>query len=284
MKDLSTALQSASILLREGLEAMLVIAALAAFLRRAGAPRQLKELYLGAVVAVIASFCTAIFFEVYFNGAHDDRLEAIVMIIASGLMLYMSGWLFLRQDARSWQAHVQRSVEQALSSGTVASLAIIAFLAVFREGAETVLFLHALAATKGGWNGSLIAGLIGAAVCLVELCAAMQWLALRLPLRPFFLLTSAFLFIMGLRLIGGVVQELQEQLLVPYDAVSVPGWTILLGVNPTWEAIGAQLIVAAAAIASMIIVICRRSNDTKPTCTLTSSLTGRRTPTAAEGR
>jgi divalent metal cation (Fe/Co/Zn/Cd) transporter len=75
-----------------------------------------------------------------------------------------------------------------------------------------------------------------------------------------FLVTSAFLFIMGLRLIGGAIQELQEQLLVPYDVASVPEWIIALGVNPTWEAIGAQLIIAAAAIASMFAVHLCRSN------------------------
>src|SRR4051812_44061737 len=149
MNGFAAALQSGSILLREGLEAMLVIAALAAFLRRIGALRQVKELYLGAIAAVVASIGAAFVFEIYFNGAHDDRLEAAVMIIASGLMLYMSGWLFLRQDARSWQAHVQRSAEQAISRGTVLSIALIAFFAVFREGAETLLFLHALAGSSG---------------------------------------------------------------------------------------------------------------------------------------
>jgi high-affinity iron transporter len=252
MNDFAAALQSGSILLREGLEAMLVIAALAAFLRRIGALRQVKELYLGAIAAVVASIGAAVVFEIYFNGAHDDRLEAAVMIIASGLMLYMSGWLFLRQDASSWQTHVQRSAEQAVSRGTVLSIALIAFLAVFREGAETLLFLHALAGSSGGWSRGLLVGIIGAAVCLIGIFATMQWVALRLPLRTFFLATSAFLFIMGLHLIGGAVQEFQEQLLIPYDMISAPEWIISLGINPTWEAMGAQLIVAAVAAVSML--------------------------------
>jgi high-affinity iron transporter len=258
MNTLSVALQSGTILLREGLEAMLVIAALAAFLRRTGARAALRALYLGALLAVLASFVAAIVFEIYFNGAHDDRLEAVVMIVASALMLYMSGWLFLRQDPRVWQLQVQRSVERALSSGTAIWLALIAFLAVFREGGETVLFLHALAGTSGGWNASLVAGLIVAAVCLVALYAAMQWLALQLPLRPFFLVTSAFLFIMGLHFVGGAIQELQEQVLIPYDVALVPDWVISLGVNPTWEAIGAQLIIAIVAIVSTLVLHLRR--------------------------
>ena len=121
---------------------------------------------------------------------------------------------------------------------------------MFREGAETVLFLHALAGSNGGWNGGLIVGLIGAAVCLSGIFAAMQWVALRLPLRTFFLSTSAFLFIMGLHLIGGAMQEFQEQLLIPYDMISAPEWIISFGINATWEAIGAQLIVAVVATVS----------------------------------
>lgn len=259
MNALSAALQSGSILLREGLEAILIIAALAAFVRRAGVPRHLRELYVGALAAVVASFVAAIIFEVYLNGAHDDRIEAAVMIVASALMLYMSGWLILRRDPRAWQAELRHSAERALSSGAAASLALIAFLAVFREGAETVLFLHALASAGGGWNAALLGGLAGAAAGLVGIFAAMQWLALRIPLRPLFLFTSTFLFIMGLRLIGGAVQELQEQLYIPYDALALPDWLVVLGINPTWEAVAAQLAVAMTAVVSLLAMDSRRS-------------------------
>lgn len=258
MNAMSAAFQSGTILVREGLEAMLVVAALAAFLRRAGAVAHLRQLYLGALLAVLASFGAAIVFEMYFNGAHNDRIEAGIMLIASALMLYMSGWLFLRQDPGAWQAHVQRSAEHALTSGTSFSLALIAFLAVFREGGETILFLHALASTSGGWNAGLVVGLVTATFCLVILYGAMQWLALRLPLRPLFLVTSAFLFLMGLRFIGGAIQELQEQVLIPYDIVPAADWLIALGLNPTWEAIGTQIIVALIAVASTLALYLHR--------------------------
>jgi high-affinity iron transporter len=265
MNAWSAALQSGTILLREGLEAMLIIAALAAIVRRTGVTRQLNELYAGALLAVLVSLAAAIVFEVFLNGAHDDRLEAAAMIVASALMLYMSGWLFLRQDPRAWQAEMRHSAERALSSGTAASLALIAFLAVFREGTETVLFLHALARTVGGWSAALVGGLVGAAACLIGIYVAMQWLACRLPLRPLFLVTSIFLFVMGLRLIGGAVQELQEQLYIPYDVIALPDWLLSLGVNPTWQAIGAQLVVAGAAMLSTLLLHARRSSRTATT-------------------
>jgi high-affinity iron transporter len=258
MNSLSLALQSGGILLREGLEAILVIAALAAFLRRAGASAELKAIYIGAGLAILASMLAAVVFDVFLGGAHDDRLEAVVMLLVSVLMLYMSGWLFLRQNPKAWNATLQLSAQRAMSSGTSLSLAMIAFLAVFREGGETVLFLHALARSSGGWNGGLGIGLVAAAAGLFALYGAMQWLAFRLPLRPVFLLTSAFLFLMGLRFVGGAIQELQEQAIIPYDAVATPNWLVVLGINPTWEAFGAQFVIAAIAAGSILTMYSRR--------------------------
>ena len=258
MNGFGLALQSASILLREGLEAILVITALAAALRRGGMTTGMRPLYTGALLAILASVAAGIIFQLFFDGTHNDLMEAAVMIVAAVLMLYMSGWLFLRQDPQVWKQEINRAASKALSAGTAISLGMIAFLAVFREGAETVLFLHALAKTSGGWTGALVAGLIFAAFALAVLYGAMQWLALRLPLRPLFLVTSAFLFVMGLRFIGGAIQELQEQTLLPVDSADVPDWFISLGFNPTWEAIGVQIGIAACAALSIFLLSRRR--------------------------
>lgn len=251
MNDLGLALQSGAILLREGLEAMLIVTALAAALRRGGSVVALSALYIGSLAAVLASILAAFIFEIYFDGSHNDFVEAVVMIVASALMIYMSGWLFLRQDPRAWKKGIDQAAQKALDSGAQWSLGMIAFLAVFREGAETVLFLAALANSHGGWNSSLVAGLLAAFGALGGIYWAMQLLALRIPLRPLFMATSAFLFIMGLRFIGGAVQELQEQTLIPVDVANVPDWMIALGLNPSWEAIGAQIVIALVAGASI---------------------------------
>jgi high-affinity iron transporter len=258
MNAFSEALQSGAVLLREGLEALLVIAALAAFLTRAGVPEKVKSLYVGAGLAILASFGAAVVFELFFEGEHNDFIEAGVMVIAALLMLYMSGWMYLKQDPKAWMGELRRSAERALDSGATISLGVIAFLAVFREGGETVLFLHALAKSSGGWTFGLIAGLVVAAVGLVAIFYAIEKLALMLPLRPVFLVTSGFLFIMGLRFIGGAIQELQEQTVVSYTAAPVPHWLEQLGVNPTWEAIGTQLVIAAIAVASTLALRLRR--------------------------
>ncbi|MCJ2058211.1 FTR1 family protein [Methylobacterium sp. J-048] len=259
MDNGSTFVQAFTILFREGLEALLVIAALAAFMRRADAHHRIAPIYLGAGAAILASLGMAWVFETYYDGNHNDLIEAGVMLLAAALMFYMSGWLFLRQDPKAWQADLNRLASQALGAGTVLSLAGIAFLAVFREGAETVLFLHALARTVGGWDGSLFGGLGAAALALVALFVAMQWLALRLPLRPIFVLTSAFLFLMGLKLVGAAIQELQEQGLVSVHDDGVPAFVSDLGFNGSWEALGLQGALVLIAVAGLLVLRGRKA-------------------------
>ncbi len=259
MEGSSVFVQAFTILFREGLEALLIIAALAAFMRRAGASDRIPPIYIGAGAAALASLAMAWVFETYYDGAHSDLFEAGVMIAAAALMFYMSGWLFVRQDPKAWQADLNRMAEKALGAGTIASLGGIAFLAVFREGAETVLFLHALAKGNTGFDASLLAGLAVAFAALVAVFVAMQWLALRLPLRPMFLVTSAFLFFMGLRMVGQAFQEIQEQQLVSFTSEGVPAFVSEWGLsNGSWEALGTQFAILAVALAAGITVLMKR--------------------------
>ena len=254
MNLLSSALQSGAILLREGLEAMLIVAVLAGVLTKSGAGARVRLLYLGAGVALVASLGMAVVFAYLFNGAHNDWLEAGVMAVAAGLMFYMSGWLYLKQDPRSLAAHLKQGADKAALTGAGFSFFSLAFLAVFREGAETMLFLQALAKTEGGWNLGLALGLAGACALLALSYAVMRRATLKLPLRPVFLVTSAFLFVMGLRFVGAAVQELQEQQLVGFDEAPFGAALSSLGFNPTWEALGPQLaLILIAALAALAL-------------------------------
>jgi high-affinity iron transporter len=253
--------EAAIILLREGLEALLVIAALAAYLSKSQAQDRLPALYSGAGAAILASIATAWVFATFNNGQHNDIMEAGVILAAAALMLYVSGWLMVRQDPRAWQAYLKQQAGAALAKQTGFAVAALAFLAVFREGAETVLFIHALAGTAGGWTVSLIAGLLVGAVGLVVLFFFINALANRIPLRPLFIITSAFLFVMALRFIGAAIQEFQEQQIIPFDPIAgAAPWLMSVGFNPTWEAIAIQGAVVVLAIVTF--VIWRRSATT----------------------
>ena len=252
--------QSAMILLREGLEAMLVIAALAAYLDKAGARARLSALYAGAALAIVASILVAWLFEVFNSGTHNDMFEAAIMLLAAALMLYVSGWLFLQQDPQAWQRMLKTQAEAALSQRTACAVAALAFLAVFREGAETVLFIHALAQSLGSWSLELIAGLVAAAGILVLLFFAINVIARRLPLRPLFLITSAFLFVMALKFIGQAIREFQEQQLVSYTEFRGGRWLEAIDFNPTLEAVATQLAVIVLA-ATIFMVLARRGRQ-----------------------
>ena len=242
------------ILLREGLEALLVIAALAAYLDKAGAQQRLPALYAGAGIAVVASLVAAWAFEAFNNGAHSDLLEAVIILFAAALMLYVSGWLMLRQDPRAWQGFLKAKADKALARQTGIAVAALAFLAVFREGAESVLFVHALATTTGGWSAGLIAGLLAGGAGLAILFVLINVIARHLPLRPLFIATSAFLFFMAIKFIGEAIQELQEQQLIGYSEFPGSAWLSTVGFNPTIEAVVLQLAVIALAIVTFVVL------------------------------
>jgi high-affinity iron transporter len=238
--------------LREGLEALLVIAALAAYLGKVGARERLPAFYAGAGLAVLASLAAAWAFETFNNGVHSDVLEGAIILLAAALMLYVSGWLLLRQDPRAWQGFLREQADAALAKRTGIAVAILAFLAVFREGAETVLFLHALAKTTGGWSVELLAGLGAAAVALVLLFFVINAVAQRLPLRPLFLVTSAFLFVMAIKFIGEAIHEFQEQQYIGYTELRGGAWLETVGFNATVEALAVQFAVIVFAIVTFV--------------------------------
>lgn len=250
----SAFVQAAVILLREGLEAMLVIAALAGYLTKVGAGHRIKALYAGALVAVAASFVAAWLFAVLNSGDHSDVLEGFIILLAAALMLYVSGWLMVKQDPRGWQDYLSHKADQALSQDTVWAVGALAFFAVFREGAETVLFINALAKTEGGWSAGLFAGLAAAAVGLAVLFYFINLIARKLPLRPLFIITSAFLFAMAIKFIGEAVQEFQEQAIITVTDVKGSEFLTAIGLNPTLEALSIQFLVILFSLASYSVV------------------------------
>lgn len=249
----ATFVEAAAILLREGLEAILVLAALAAYLARADAQDRLRALWLGAAAALVASIAAAWVFERFYNGVHNDVFEGVIILLAAALLFYVSGWLFLKQDPKAWQAYLQTQTDKALAARSHYVIAALAFFAVLREGGETALFLHVLAKTNGGWGAPLVAGIVTAFAALAVLFWVIVTTTRRLPLRPVFVITSLFLFLMGLKFVGEALQEFQEQALIPYDMAPGAGWLSAIGLNPTWEALGAQTAVLLIAVIGIVV-------------------------------
>lgn len=242
------------ILVREGLEALLVVAALAAFLIRTGRREGLPYLHLGWAAALLLGALTWWLSQtvIDFSGASREITEGVAALVAMAVLFYVGFWLHNKTHARQWQRFIEGSVEKALSRGTLWGLTGLAFIAVYREVFETILFYQAMwvqADAQG--QGFMMGGLGAAAAALL----VMGWLILRysvrLPLRQFFAATSVFMFALAVVFAGKGVAALQEAGKLPVDPVSFPR-VDLLGVYPNLQGLLLQaglILLAVATIA-----------------------------------
>jgi high-affinity iron transporter len=230
------------ILLREGAEALLVVSALATYLRRAGAADRVWVIHAGAALAIPLSIVTgwALSRLLQNSGAPLAVVEGVTMLAASLVLFYVSCWLFAKREARRWEAWIARQMDAALGKGSLLALSGAACLAVYREGAETVLFYEALAIGVPGKEGALYAGLIAAAAVLVALFFLLRHVALRLPFGLFFGVTSALLFGLSIVFMGQGVVELQAGGKIA--SIYLPGFPHIswLGIAPTVQSLSAQ--------------------------------------------
>ena len=246
--------QSFIIMLREGLEAILVVGALMTFLVKMGASDRRRDINLGVGAAVVASLLTAVALEtvIHLSPGHREALEGATMVLATVVLFYVSYWLLSKMEVVKWNQFVKSKVHDALTSGSALALASAAFLAVYREGFETVLFYKALFVSGGSAVGAVpvVAGMAVGGVLLVAVYVAIHRFGVRLPLKPFFGVTSAFLYYMAFVFAGKGIAELQEGNLV--TTTILPGAPRLpaLGIYPTAESLAAQgLLVLLALVA-----------------------------------
>jgi high-affinity iron transporter len=239
------------ILLREGLEAVLVVAAIIALLVRAGRRDGLPAVHggwiaalaLGALTWVVASYVVTI------SGATREVTEGVTALAAAAILLYVGFWMHDKSHARRWQGYVQGRLSGALSRGTTWGLAGVSFLAVYREVFETVLFYQALwLQTTPGSEHALLGGLAAAAVAL----AILSWLivrgGLRLPLGVFFGLTSIVMAALAIVLAGKGIAALQEAAILAHHPIAAPS-VPLIGLYPDLLSVMLQVVLAATIVA-----------------------------------
>ncbi|MBE0590940.1 MAG: FTR1 family protein [Gemmatimonadales bacterium] len=248
--------QSLVILVREGLEAILIVGALGAFLVRVGASERKSDLALGVGAAVLASVATAGLLVAGFRAAatHQEVLEGLTMVAAALVLFWVSYWLVSKIEMRRWQEFVRTRMLTALRSRRSRALAGVAFLAVYREGFETVLFYAALVTSTDGGAASLAAvtGGIGVGAFVLALVYyAMQRWGVRLPLKPFFGVTSALLYCMAFSFAGQGVAALQAAGIVPATPLAWLPAVPALGIFPTFQTFVSQLVLALALVGAL---------------------------------
>ncbi|BAU49675.1 iron permease [Sulfurifustis variabilis] len=230
------------ILLREGTEAILVVAAILAFLTRAGRTEARRWVHAGWIAALALGLLTWAVsnYVVEISGAGREVTEGVTALIAAAMLLYVGYWLHSKSHSAAWQRFIRDKVSGALSTGTVWTLAVVSFLAVYREAFETVLFYQALSAQAGPEGyGALLAGLGLAAVLLVAVAWAILRASVKLPIGLFFSASGIVLLILAVIFTGQGIAALQEAGKIGADAVrfiTVP----MLGVYPTLQTLSAQ--------------------------------------------
>ena len=231
------------ILLREGLEAILVLAALVAMLIKSGRREALRYVHAGWIAALALGAITwvAASYVVTLSGASREVTEGVTALIAAAMLLYVGFWMHRHAHAARWQSFIETRVQAALSGRTRWALASIAFLAVYREAFETVLFYQALWIEAGPSGHVAVAGGFAAAAAGLALLA---WLilkmGLRLPVGWFFGVGAGLMAVLAVVLAGKGIAALQHAGRLPVEPLDLP--TIpSLGVYPTWQGVLTQI-------------------------------------------
>ncbi|MDE3215859.1 MAG: cytochrome c/FTR1 family iron permease [Gemmatimonadota bacterium] len=236
--------QSFLIILREGFEAILVIGAVVAFLLKTGHRERLRSIWLGVGLGLAASAVTAVALRTILAAvpASSEIIEGVTLLVAVAVLFSVSYWLISRVEAAKWQQFIRDKVTDALQRGGGRALAFVAFLAVFREGAETALFYQALFSEGPHLAVPLSLGIAVGFVALAVIFTLFYRYGVRIPLRPFFSVTSVLLYYMAFVFTGKGIRELQEGNAVSMSVIHGFPHVEALGIYPTWETVLAQLL------------------------------------------
>ena len=223
-----------------------MLAAIVGYLRATKAPaRATQQVLGGAGVAILASFAVWLLAQqvLTITPANRELVSGVIALIAAVVLVSVTNWLLHKVYVVDWVSFVKQQVQQAMGRSSVLGLALLGFMIVFREGFETVLFFQALLADSPPW-----AVAVGAALGCA-LIGAVAWavlkLGVKLPLKPFFTVTSLLLLVMAVSFVGNGVRNLQEAGLVSVTRLEgIPLGLVpsLLGLFPTYETVMAQLL------------------------------------------
>nr|WP_236704310.1 FTR1 family protein [Bifidobacterium angulatum] len=270
----SSAGQAFLILIREGLEALLVVAAVIAYLIKSGNKRFAKWIYLGVLAGLAGSGLIAVLFTFLFGGSGpiQEISEGVCALIAMLMLLWTSNWMLNKSSVEAWNRYIRTKTETAVTSaqrkadagesvgfGMIVSLAMLSFLAVFREGAETVIFYESIYSMSQDAHGMWIGG-IAAAVVLLVIFLILRFTSVKIPIGPFFLVTSILMAVLVVIFAGGGIHALIEGDLIDGHYLSSVPTNDWIGLYPYVECLAAQAIAAIAVIVLFAVGFVRKHN------------------------
>jgi high-affinity iron transporter len=247
-------LNSALIIVREGLEATLVLAAILAMLKVMGATDAVRYIHLGWILALFAGGLTWLATQTVltFSGQNRESMEGFISVFAAVALFYVGYWLHTKSEAKKWQSFIRGKVENVLSGKKLLGLVGISFFAVYREAFEVVLFYQALWLQNENGHHLILSGFIAGLALLVVLTFGILKLGLNVPLKYFFGATGTLLYIVAFIFAGNGIKELQAAGWVSTTPLKFPPQAPLLGIYPTLETVAAQTLMLCAFIATTI--------------------------------
>ena len=256
----ATMFSSAGIALREGVEAALLIAALLAVVGRAGTPERKRWVHAGWISAAVAGAITWFLSRhlLEMSGLRRELIEGLSALLASTVLFYVSYWLFAKREAARWVSYLRVKA----GSGATFSLFGIAFLAVYREAFETVIFYQALMAQPGESAAAGLGALLGAAL-LFAIVIVYGRAGRFAPPRSFFAFSSALLYALAVVFAGQGISALQTTGHVPFHPVRLPHLPAL-GVYSTVETYVVQAVLIALAVGAAIAIRYHREPPAPP--------------------
>ncbi len=265
---------AASILtiVREGVEVILLLTMLLALVAKTGQARGRRAIAWGVGLAIAASAATAIGLNMMVASAQGrtrEILEGGVMLAAAGVLFYVSYWLISQAESKRWMSFLKRQASKGSETGHkgFAALAATAFLAVYREGAETALMYQAMIGSQAGAKAGLTGLAAGLGVGLIMLAAiayVIKTTSLRLPLRAFFQVTGGLLFAMAVVFAGNGVFELQSSGVLKSTPLAwLRGGLPAFGVYPNVQALSVQALLLAGAMLALVVILSGENAKTK---------------------
>ena len=253
----ATFVSSFVLVLREGLEAILVIAAIIAYLVKTGKKKYIMSVYVGALGGVLLSILLAFLFSVVAgaqSGIAQEIFEGIGMFVAVIVLFYVSNWMLSKSETEAWERYIHKKVEASVSTGNKWVLIFAAFIAVAREGAELILFFRGVPIHGMSGRNAMILAVVLSVIVLIAVFLVFRFLTVRLPLKPFFLVTSVLMYAMCFSFTGKGVSELQAAGVVNKTVIPWMGFEMdFLGIYATYESLIPQIIVLAVIIIMSIV-------------------------------
>ena len=254
------------IILREGFEALIIVAAVIALLIKSGNSKHLNIVYSALGVAVVLSIATAYGLNYIFGsenaGQTREVMEGAVMLIAVVLLFYVGFWLLSNASSKKWSAYIQGQISNSLSSGDSKMLWWTVFLAVYREGAETVLFYLALLfdAKSPAATSMVAVGFVAGLAALIIVYIVIKKFSLKIAIKPFFIATSVIIFYMSVVFVGKGVMELVEgKVFVPTVIDGLPTIT-WIGFYPYVQSLVPQAVMIVLLIVGILILKNKQKN------------------------